>query len=388
VASRARGPFAILCGAHFLSYASYNGLTPVLALFLVAQGHDATFVGFTIAVFSITSVLVRPFAGLVVDHATRPRVYAAAAAALGAAGLAYLAVSTMAIVAGRIVQGAAWAVLNTAAPAMAVEAAPETQRGRAIGLLNMVRSVALPVAPPITLAIMAAADFGAALAVTVGAGLLSGILILGVPGARATDRGPMPRPTARDLIERSALLPAGLESLVYATAPLLFAFVPLRAQDLGIGEVGLVFLAAGVTMILVQPLGRLSDGWGRLPSVAIGFGLAACGLLAFAVAGDLAGLIIGGVLWAAGASFIEPATTAMAIDRAPANRRGAALATYTSAFQVGNAAGATLWGIVIATDGFDLAALAGAVTAAAGLVLTLGLIVRSRRVGTLQGAEA
>jgi len=383
---RSRGAFAALSAAHFLSYASYNALTPVLALYLVAQGHDAAFVGITIAAFSVTSVIVRPLAGAIVDRATKPRVYAAGALVLGLASLGYLITSVAAILASRVVQGGAWAVLNTTAPAMAIELAPPSQRGRAIGLLNMIRSIALPVAPPVALGLLSIAGFPAVLALTAAAGVLASAFIWTVPAVPSPAMAS--RPSLRALIERTALLPAALESLVYMTAPLYFAFLPLRAIELGIAEVGVVYLAGGITMVVVQPLGRLSDHWGRLPSTAIGFAAASIGLVVFSVATDLVALTVAGVLWAAGASFVEPATTAMAVDRAPADRRGAALATYTSAFQVGNAVGATAWGTVIAMFGFAPAFGLGSAVAAVGLVTVGSIFVRDARMRAAREATS
>ncbi len=369
--------FSVLSVAHFLAYASYNGLTPVLALYLVAAGHDAAFVGLTIAVFSVTSVLVRPFAGVLVDRSAKPRVYGIAVLVLGLATLGYLIPGVAAVLAFRVIQGAAWAVLNTTAPVMAVELAPDSERGRAIGMLNMVRSLALPIAPPLALGLLALSGVPAVVALLAGAGVLSALLIWTVP-ARARSGASIVRPTLGNLVERTAVLPAGLEALVYATAPLFFAFLPLHAAATGVGDVALVYVAGGVTMVLVQPLGRLSDTHGRLQIAALGFVSAAVALVVFALARDLPAMMLGGVLWAAGASLVEPATTAMAIDRAPAERRGAALATYTSAFQVGNAVGATAWGGLIAVVGSAVPAFAlGAVVALVGLVTSAGLAARS-----------
>jgi MFS family permease len=368
--------FLVLAGAHLLAYASYNGLTPVLALYLVSAGHDPAFVGLTIATFSVTSVLVRPFAGIIVDRAAKPRVYGVGAVVLGLATLGYLMPGVAAVLGFRFIQGAVWAVINTAAPAMAVELAPDSARGRAIGLLNMVRSLALPIAPPLALGLLAASGFPAVLTLLAGAGVLSAVLVWTVP-ARARGDGRIGRPTLGSLVERTAVLPAGLEALVYATAPLFFAFLPLHAAAIGVGDVAVVYLAAGVTMVMVQPLGRLSDTRGRLPIAGLGFAFAAVALVVLALATNLPGMMLGGVLWAAGASLVEPATTAMAVDRAPAERRGAALATYTSAFQVGNAAGATAWGWLIVVVGSAVPAFAlGAGVALVGLVASAGLAAR------------
>jgi len=49
----------------------------------------------------------------------------------------------------------------------------------------------------------------------------------------------------------------------------------------------------------------------------------------------------------------EPSLYATALDRSPADRRGAAMATYTSAFQLGSGIGAALGGVIIERWGYE-----------------------------------
>lgn len=376
-----RSGFRRLTAAHFLSYASYTALTPLLAVYFVSLGFDAVFVGLTVAAFSIVSIIVRPLAGALVDRQERSRVYAASAGLMGLSTFGYLMPVVPAILAARISQGGAWAVLNTAAPAMAVDLAPDSQRARSIGILNMGRSLALPVSPAIGLWIAATFGFGWALSIAAIVGVIAMYVALGVrSGPRAA---PAPRPAGSSrlsaLIVPSALLPAAIQSLLYAGAPLLFTFLPLYAASIGVADVGLVYVASGITMILVQPLARLSDRFGRVPSIAAGLTFATAGLFAFTVADGLPGLAVAGALWATGAALVEPAATALVIDRAIPDRRGAALATYTAAFQVGNAFGATAWGALIVTQGYRAAFLAGAGVTSLALALTVASAWGPRR---------
>ena len=362
--------FRQLVVAHFLSYAGYMALTPVLAVYFVSLGHDAAFVGLTVAVFSVVSILARPLAGHLVDRLERARVYGASAGVMGLGSLGYLVPFVPAFVAARVVQGSAWAVLNTAAPAIAVGMAPDNQRARAIGMLNMGRNAAIPIAPAAGLWLATTAGYGWAFLVIAAVGLLSAVVALRLH--RAYSQAPRPAIPGRwklsSLIVPSALVPAAIQSLVFAGAPLLYTFVPLYGRSLGVNDVGLVYVAAGITMIVVQPLARLSDRFGRASSITVGVALASAGLFAFTRAADLAGLSLSAALWASGSALVEPSTTALVVDRASVENRGAALATYTAAFQVGNAFGATLWGALIVSQGFGAAFGAGAVTTAAAVL--------------------
>jgi predicted MFS family arabinose efflux permease len=299
---------------------------------------------------------------------------------MGLGSLGYLVPLVPAFVAARIAQGSAWAVLNTAAPAIAVGMAPDTQRARAIGMLNMGRNAAIPIAPAVGLYLAANYSYGLTFVVISIVGLLSALVALRLHRLSVVARGAgSGRLGLTSLVVPSALLPAAIQSFVFAGAPLLYTFVPLYGHAVAVEDVGLVYVAAGITMILVQPLARLSDRFGRLPSITVGVGLAAAGLFSFTAAASLAGLAASAALWAAGSALVEPSTTALVIDRSALENRGAALATYTAAFQVGNAVGATIWGALIVSQGFGAAFIAGAGTTAAALVFVgLAALRRTR----------
>jgi MFS family permease len=182
---------------------------------------------------------------------------------------------------------------------------------------------------------------------------------------------PAPQGTAdaSGLIEGRVLLPAAIQVLLYCSAPLIFVFMPLLASERSIDGLPYFFIAAGVTSIVVQPLARISDTRGRGPSIAVGLTLSAAGLLVLVAAPNIWVLMSGGVLWAAGLALVEPATTALAVESVSISRRGAALATYGAAFQIGNGIGGLLWGFTIAAVGFEWAFVGAVSLVAAGGVL-------------------
>jgi MFS family permease len=153
---------------------------------------------------------------------------------------------------------------------------------------------------------------------------------------------------------------------------LLQSFVVLLAQERAIDGLATYFLISGLVLVLVQPLARFSDRVGRGPNMAVGLITVAVALAVALGASDLPTLIVAGALWSAGAGLVEPTATALAIDLAPPDRRGSAMATYTAAFQVGNASGALVWGLVIASIGFE-AAFAGAIACIAVALVVLWL---------------
>jgi MFS family permease len=261
------------------------------------------------------------------------------------------------LILSRLIHGTGWAAINTAGPSIALSNAPTDRKGAAIGYFNMFRAVTILLGPALGLWVAE----------------VYGLPAVFVPLLRDPDRPQLQAaPADGGLIESRVLIPASIQVLLYCSAPLIFVFMPLVAADRSIEGLPWFYVAAGLTSIAVQPLARLSDTRGRGPSIAAGLTLSAVGLLVLASASELGLLVMGGVLWSGGLALVEPATTALAVESVPLSRRGAALATYGAAFQVGNGAGGVLWGFVIASLGFEWAFL-GAVFLAVGGAAVLAM---------------
>jgi predicted MFS family arabinose efflux permease len=138
---------------------------------------------------------------------------------------------------------------------------------------------------------------------------------------------------------------------------------------------GLAFGAFAATALLARPIaGRLTDTLGRLPVMAVGAGLAACGLALTAYADSLA-LVVGLrlVLGVAEALFFVAAIAALA-DLAPPSRLGEALGYNSLGLYLGLTIGPPLGERLVAAGGFRAAWLAAAALAllAALLLLRVG----------------
>jgi predicted MFS family arabinose efflux permease len=100
-----------------------------------------------------------------------------------------------------------------------------------------------------------------------------------------------------------------------------------------------------------------------------GFSVALVGMIVMMSATSLVPLVIGGILGSAGSGLVVPTLTALAVDRARSERRGAALATHTAAFQVGQGGSSLLWGLLISWWGYQAMFLGGISMLVLGLLL-------------------
>jgi predicted MFS family arabinose efflux permease len=76
-------------------------------------------------------------------------------------------------------------------------------------------------------------------------------------------------------------------------------------------------------------------------------------MLVLSVAGSLPLLLLAGVLFGLAFGAGHPAMTALAIDLVRPERRGAGMATFTSAFELGIGSGSIVMGLVAASAGYS-----------------------------------
>jgi MFS family permease len=161
------------------------------------------------------------------------------------------------------------------------------------------------------------------------------------------------------------LIATGLNLSSTLAMPAVMAFLPLYARSLGIEHIGLFYVLAGVTNIVVRPLlGRWSDAMGRGPAIGLGLCAQLLGLVSIMAAHELSFILAGGVLVAVGMAMIGSTTTALAMDLADPRSRGQAMATFSISFQLGAGLGAIVSGALA-----DLVGLRGMYAGSIAIIL-------------------
>jgi len=207
------------------------------------------------------------------------------------------------------------------------------------------------------------------------------LLVFGLPrdAGLALPGAPVP-PLRWSLLDRrlrGLILAAGTLALV--AVPEVFLVLWAHDRGLEVQWVPLLWAAASaVKMLVVAPMSALSDRWGRVPTLAIGWSLRLAVLIVLALSGldSSMPLTLGLFLaYAAALASTEGAERALIGDRAPIEVRGTAFGLYHMVSGLAALPGAVLfgviWEVVGASAAFGVAALVSAVT--------LGLFVRRAR---------
>src|SRR3954463_6554659 len=117
-------PFAQLLAGGFLSYASQQPITPLIALWVVHLGGSATTVGLASAAFSAPSFLLRPIVGRLCDTWSAKGVFVVGCIISGLGSLLILVPSLIFVFLSQVINGLGWAGLNTGGNTLVAQIAP------------------------------------------------------------------------------------------------------------------------------------------------------------------------------------------------------------------------------------------------------------------------
>lgn len=341
-------------------------------------GSDAA-VGLVIGSFSVSSILLRPFAGRFADRRGRRLMLIVGSGLQVAAAAGHLVATTIPLlVAMRLLLGAAEAVFFVGALAAATDLAPEHRRGEAVSLISTALYLGVAIGPILAEWLLGQAGYPAvwlvAALISVAAVLLSGL----APETLGVDQRGHPGDGSR-LLHRRGIVPGLLVLCGAWGMGAFFAFLPLLADDIGLGGVGGYLAAFALVVVGLRIVGaRLPDRFGAARLSGTALVLTATGLSiagAFPTAG---GLWVGTIVFAAGVAFTFPAIVALSVQGVPPAERGAVVGTTSLFLDVAFGVSPATLGILAGVAGYPSTFLVSAAVAAVGAAYLLLRMSSSR----------
>ena len=372
--------FALLCLAEFLGYAQHFILQPTFPLYITHLGGSPFIVGLVIASFGVTSVISRPVIGYWADRWSVTGVMILGLFTQTFANLICFIPYSAATMLANGVRGIGWSGMNTGGYTLLATAAPADRRGEASGYYGGVQSTATILFPAVALWIIDApyggfnAVFLVAMTLVLTGAAAAYFLSRQVPAHRPRSAVEASTTWWREIInvfDRHILLAALLLFTLHLSLPSLSSFVVLYAKQIGIGQFGWYYVVIGITSTLARPLlGRLSDTIGCGRSLLVAFGFETAALLMMPMVKSLVGIMIVGAIWYVGSAIGGARILALAMERAPVERRGRAMASFSVAFPLSNGTGALLNGIVVDVAGYAWMYFTAAILCSVGFALT------------------
>ncbi|GAA1606841.1 MFS transporter [Kribbella sancticallisti] len=372
-------PQFVLLGLAALAYFFADGvLVPSVPLYVTGPlAGDDVGVGIAVGSFSVSALLLRPWAGRWADRRGRSVVMLVGGLVFAASVAGYSFADSIALlVVLRLLTGVGEAFFFVGAVTAMSDLAPAERRGEAISLFSLSLYAGLAVGPPVGEAVVGAIGFGTVWAISSGAALLAVVLAVRVGDTR--EPGPV---QSTRLIHPAAVVPALLLlALVWGMAGFL-AFVPLYALDLGLSGAGFLLFGFAAIVIVIRSVGaRIPDRLGALRSVRLSLLCAAAGLVIIGSYRAVPGLIAGTMVLGVGVALGTPAIMMLALHDVPAGERGAVMGTVSMSLDLALGLGPATFGLVAASLDRGSGFLAAAVVAASGLALAARGMPRARPV--------
>lgn len=344
--------FWLLLFGNFFVYQGILMLIPTFPLYIKQMGGNDLQASLPFAVISISALIVRSISGNAADNFGRRPLLIVGMCILLIFNCSYFVASGIGIILVlRFCQGIGWGMTSTVLATIMSDIVSAKHRGEGTGYFALSIILGTSFATVVGIEVMKRYNFDAiilvsTLLVAVGMLLTQGIAIT------TTKKIVKPKITTQglvwsDLFEQRALLPAFLCFLHSITFGGIMSFIMLFGQENGIENVGIYFVGHVAMILISRPFaGKLFDRRGHAFVIVPGILLMIVGLCMLSYATSIYFLVASSLCYGLGYGAVHPSLQAWAIQRSPADRKGAANGTFLSSLDLGYAVGAVLLGLI------------------------------------------
>lgn len=339
--------FAFL--ANFLLFFAFYLLLPVLPMYLLEQfGADNSEIGVILASYTLTALLIRPFAGYLVDlYARKPLlliVYGCFVLYFGG----YMLAGTLLIFAFvRATHGLAFGLVTISNSTVAIDVMPSARRNEGIGYYGISTNVAMAVGPMFSLFLYDSyKDFDTIFRCALIIGMLGWISAALIKTRKKLSVKHEPISWDRFFLFNG--LPGAIAlSMISFSYGLLSTYVALYGtSEIGITSgTGLFFICLATGLISSRLFSSRLMAKGALPKVIlIGIILLFIGYIPFICVQNSLSFFLSAFILGAGYGFVSPGAQAMFVSMASHNQRGTANSTYFISWDLGIGVGVLIGG--------------------------------------------
>ncbi|WP_342063896.1 MFS transporter [Acinetobacter pittii] len=338
----------------------YYALLTILPLYILKElSGSISQAGLALTLFLISSIAIRPFAGLIIERFGEKTVLRGSALLFAFLALGYLCVNQLWILLMiRFVHGIWFSILTTVTVPIVNEFIPEQRKGEGMGYFVMSTNLAVVFGPMIALATLRYTSFYnlfILLTLIVCMGLVFCFLI---PVTSLKDRQwvqAKKKISLNDIIERK-VIPIGLIALFVAMAySSIMSFISIYSETKNLlPATSVFFIVFAISMIMARPwVGYSYDKRGANSVVYPSFILFSVGLFLVSQMQTQWEYWFAAALIGAGYGSLFPVFQTMAIQTVEKNRIGYAVSTFFTLFDLGMAIGSLMVGFIIAHIGYE-----------------------------------
>lgn len=350
--------FVLVFGSALLMFFSFYMLVPVLPFYVTGDlGASEAVAGVVLSLYTVAAVLVRPFSGYMVDKFARKPFYLLCYAIFAVVFAGYIIGGLLFVfVLLRVAHGMVFGTISVSASTLAIDVLPSERRAVGIGYFGMASNIAMATGPMTGLMIYEATySFVLLFAIAFGVSAVGFWVAwcLRTPARPVSDAPVGVVSLDRFILVKGLSLSPVLLSIGVGYG-IVMTYIGMYGTQQGYGQgTGLFFMIQAAGIIGARLLSAPTVNRGQIAKPAyVGLFLVVVGYALFALGHVewlyyLCGLFLG-----LGYGFIIPSFQTMFVNLAPHSRRGTAMSTYLTSWDVGIGLGIAFGGWAIERIGF------------------------------------
>lgn len=342
--------FILITVISFFTMVGFQMLLPTLPVYAIELGGTSASAGLVIGIFTISSVIIRPFVGHALDRYGRKIIVIVGLLLFAICALSYTwAWSLTIMLLIRFLHGFTWGVTSTATSTTATDIIPKSRLGEGMGYYGLAGTLSMGVAPALGLWVLNQYGFSTIFLVSFVSCVLSIILSLPIQYQSSSEN----KITFR-FIEPTAVNATITILLITMTYGAIVSFLALYAAERGITNIGSFFTVYAVFLTITRPFsGRIADKKGFDFVIIPGIVLIIFAMACLYMANQLIIFLLAGAIYGIGFGMVTPTLQALSVVNTPANRRGTANGTFFTGFDLGIGISSMLWGAVAQVSGYS-----------------------------------
>ena len=351
--------FILLLIANIFLSTSFHMISTTMTMYCLEIVSSEATAGFVVGIFSVASLLIRPFCGPLIDAKSKKTIYLASLVLLTLTVFAYsYAADVVVLSILRFIHGFGFGFATTTSLAMASASAPAGKSASCLGTYGIASSVATAIAPNLGISIANAYGFPVMFRIASllsALSLLCAFLVKGKWSTFSAQKFSLKGLKIDSIFSKKVLSIALMLVILGMANSTISSFLSTYSKGLGIQGYATYFTVSACTMLITRPAaGRLTDRYGIKKVIVPASLFLAAAFVILSMADSLYILWLAAFCFGIGYGSLQPSLQAYAFSRESPERRGVTSSTVSVGVDIGNGLGAYAAGVAVSAFGYRI----------------------------------